>query len=104
MKTYNKLIRDNIPSIIEADGNRYKMHVASDEEYMIALKAKLREETLEFSEEPSVEELADILEVIDSLKSYYGFSDEDIEAVKSKKHSERGGFDKRLILEWVDHV
>lgn len=104
MKVYNKLIRDHIPDIIEKDGKVHKVHVANDEEYTTALKSKLLEEVREFIEEPCIGELADILEVIDSLKSYHGFSDEDIEAVKSKKYSERGGFDKRLILEWVNHV
>jgi len=33
MKTYNKLVRDNIPQIIEADGCKFDTHIATKEEY-----------------------------------------------------------------------
>ncbi|MBN2900046.1 MAG: nucleoside triphosphate pyrophosphohydrolase [Clostridia bacterium] len=99
--TYNKLVRDNIPSIIEENNKSYTTHIADEDEYRAALLMKLNEETMEFISEPCVEELADILEVIDALKHTFKIEDDEVERVKSRKRTERGGFEKRIILETV---
>ena len=39
MKTYNKLIRDKIPEIIENKGGKAEIRVLSDEEYVVCLDA-----------------------------------------------------------------
>ena len=52
MKIYNKLVRDKIPEIIEADGKLCATHILSEEEYIAALEAKLNEEVA-FSKESS---------------------------------------------------
>ncbi len=44
MKTYNKLIRDKIPEIIEKEGTAFKMRVMDDAEYKVELLKKLLEE------------------------------------------------------------
>ena len=46
-KTYNKLIRDRIPAIIDAAGKTYAVEVLSDAAYQQALAAKLVEEAKE---------------------------------------------------------
>jgi len=102
MIVYNKLIRDKIPEIIEADGKTYKVHVADQEAYKTALKAKLLEESREFLSEPSLEELADVLEIIDAIKKAFDFDEADLRRVKDEKRNLRGGFDKQLILEYVE--
>jgi predicted house-cleaning noncanonical NTP pyrophosphatase (MazG superfamily) len=99
---YNKLVRDYIPEIIESSGKTYTHHIADEAEYQSALLTKLREEADEFISTPSVEELADILEVIDAIKQYYHYEDAVIHAVKTDKAIERGGFAKRIILETVE--
>lgn len=48
MKAYNKLVRDKIPEIIEADGKTCKTKILSDEEYIAALETKLNEEVAEY--------------------------------------------------------
>jgi predicted house-cleaning noncanonical NTP pyrophosphatase (MazG superfamily) len=60
---YNKVVRDKIPEIIEADNCNLKTHIANEEEYWEKLKEKLNEEVQEFIKEDTKEELADILEV-----------------------------------------
>ena len=47
MRVYNKLVRDKIPEIIEADGKVCRTHILSNEEYIAALetqKATLEEQ------------------------------------------------------------
>ncbi len=96
---YNKLIRDKIPEIIRQRGVEPKIHIADDKEYWHKLKEKLEEEITEFNEAESIEELADILEVIDAICEYKNFKKSDLEFIKDKKADERGKFNKKIILE-----
>ncbi|KKQ87967.1 MAG: hypothetical protein UT09_C0006G0001, partial [Parcubacteria group bacterium GW2011_GWF2_38_8] len=61
MEKYNKLVRDKIPNILDAQGISYEKRVATSEEYKAELIKKLEEETKEFSEVGSPEELADVI-------------------------------------------
>lgn len=96
MESYNKLVRDNIPEILDAKGVSYEKRIADEEEYKIELLRKLNEEISEFSTEADVEELADVLEVIEALKKLPEY--ENVEEIRLRKRQERGGFDKRIIL------
>ena len=44
IKSYNKLVRDRIPDIIEASGAECKTEILSDEKYLEMIDAKLDEE------------------------------------------------------------
>ncbi len=96
MEKYNKLVRDRIPDILDEKKIYYEKRIASPEEYKEELIKKLREEIGEFSENPSAEELADIMEVLDALKKLPEY--ENAEEVRMKKREERGGFDEKIIL------
>ena len=98
---YDKLIRDNIPEIIEKSGNKYKIHIAEKKEYIEKLIEKVSEELEEFKKEPCEEEMADILEVLESLSEIYELNRQKIIKIKEKKKDERGGFTKKIILEKV---
>ena len=93
---YDKLVRDNIPDIIRKSGREPAVRTASSEEYLKKLESKLEEEIREFIENPSEEEMADILEVLTALANAHGLSWEAIEEKKKIKREERGGFEKRL--------
>lgn len=99
MAVYNKLVRDKIPEYLENKDIPFKVHIADEFEYWQKLKEKLKEEVKEFNLDESIDEMADILEVIDAIKKYKEFSDSDIDAVKEKKFVDRGGFEKRIILD-----
>lgn len=96
---HNKLVRDNIPEIIEHKGEHGVFHVAEDQEYRKKLKEKLTEEVEEFLEGHSLEELADILEIIEALAQDLNVSWSELMDIKEKKARERGSFTKRIILE-----
>jgi predicted house-cleaning noncanonical NTP pyrophosphatase (MazG superfamily) len=49
-------------------------------------------------------ELADVLEVLRALAAAQGMSWADVEAEAARKWDERGGFDQRIFLEYVDQV
>jgi predicted house-cleaning noncanonical NTP pyrophosphatase (MazG superfamily) len=97
MERFTKLVRDKIPGIMDQQGKNYEIHTASSEEYKAALIAKLGEETAEFAEAGAIEELADVLEVIESLRALPEYAE--VEQVRMKKSDERGGFKERIILQ-----
>ena len=94
----NKLVRDKIPAIIEADGQVPRVRILADEEYTAALEQKLDEEVGEFHRDKNLEELADILEVVYALTENLGCSKEQLMEVYQKKHDKRGGFRDRVYL------
>jgi len=98
---YDKLIRDKIPEIIEAKGSKAITDVLDDANYEKYLDAKLGEELKEYLEDGSVEELADMVEVVYALLDYKGISIEEFEKVRILKVEERGAFKKRLLLKEV---
>lgn len=97
-KTYNKLVRDRIPEIIEAKGDKCEIDILSDEEYLNMIDAKLDEELAEYHKDQNIEELADLLEVVHAAAIARGYTLEQLEAIRAKKAGERGGFEKRILL------
>lgn len=95
---YNKLVRDSIPEIIAAQGEKPIIRVMDDKEYIISLEKKLDEEVAEYHESKEIEELADVLEVIYALCEAKGHSVDELTKIYEKKHIERGGFSKRIFL------
>lgn len=84
-KIYNKLVRDRIPEIIEASGKTCAIEILSDERYPEMLDAKLNEELAEYQESKSLEELADLLEVIRAVVQTRGW--EELEQARREKLS-----------------
>jgi predicted house-cleaning noncanonical NTP pyrophosphatase (MazG superfamily) len=106
MRTYyNKLVRDRIPEIIAAEGRRATTHVLDLKDYRAALLAKLVEEAREAAAHASdaqlLSELADVVEVVRALVTAVGATCGGILELAADKRSSRGGFDKRIFLEYV---
>ena len=100
-RVYNKLVRDRIPEIIEAQGNSCVTEVLSNEAYLRMLDAKLDEELAEYHQDQNLEELADLLEVIFAAAEARGYTREQLEQIRAKKVEERGGFAQKLLLKEV---
>ena len=98
MTVYEKLVRDRIPDIIEANGEKPLVRILSGEEYIRALEQKLDEEAGEYHQAKNAEELADILEVVFALSDAIGYTREELMEIYQKKHDSRGGFSKRYFL------
>ena len=96
-----KLVRDKIPEIIKRSGKKPIYRTLSDAEYLEALEKKLDEEIAEFHESKSIEELADVLEVLSALRKSFGYTDDQVIDVRLAKYNERGGFSEKIFLEEV---
>ena len=102
MPTYNKLVRDLIPEVIEKTGKKFSTRILDDNEYIKELKKKSFEELQEYVEtnnnEDAIEELADVLEIIHALAEYHGATIEEVEEVRKQKAEKRGGFKEKIFL------
>lgn len=106
MIIYNKLVRDLIPEIIQADGKSCETEILDEHTYLIELKNKLSEEVSEYLEadkdDQALEELADILEIMQALAKSHGGSIETVEKIREEKAQKRGGFERRIFLKSVE--
>ncbi len=101
IKTYNKLVRDYIPEIIEASGNTCVTEILSNEQYIEMNDRKLDEELAEYHKDACLEELADLVEVIHAAVLARGYTLEQLEEVRMEKAHKRGGFQKKILLKEV---
>lgn len=103
-KIYPKLVRDNIPEIVgQKTGKEVKTRrLEDDQEYLEFLLKKVEEEAYELAHaegrEHLAEEVADVMEILDSLLELNGLAWEDIAKIKQTKAEERGGFKKRILM------
>lgn len=96
---YNKVVRDKIPEEINSrEGRKANYKVLNNEEYLKELDKKLFEEAHEFIEEHSVEELADLIEVISAIMKYRNISLNDVEKARKIKNDKKGRFDNKIYL------
>lgn len=101
IKAYHKLVRDRIPEIIEADGKTCVSATLSNEDYIALLDQKLNEELAEYQESKSLEELADLLEVMQAVVKARGWTLDELEQVRADKAAKLGGFAKKILLKEV---
>jgi predicted house-cleaning noncanonical NTP pyrophosphatase (MazG superfamily) len=105
--TYNKLVRDQVPEIIGQDGHRAVTRVLDGDGFLAELLAKLVEEAREAraaSADDLPAELADVLEVLQSAVVAAGLTWDELLAVAAGKRARRGGFSRRLFLEYVEQA
>lgn len=100
-KSYQKLVRDRIPEIIESSGRICVTEILSDEDYLKMLDAKLDEELAEYHADQNIEELADLMEVIRACAVARGYSVEELEQARAEKAAKRGGFERKILLKEV---
>ena len=98
MKIYYKLVRDNIPDIISAQGKSCDFRMLTNEEYLVALNKKLDEEVAEYHESGNIEELADLLEVIYAIAIAKKVPTKQLDSIRQNKAVERGRFNKKIML------
>lgn len=101
MKVYNKLVRDKIIDIIKDDKKECEYEVLDKSTTLSYLVKKFYEEIDEFKEEYSLEELADILEIIHGIAYNLDIDFSEVEKIREKKYLLRGGFRDRILLKKV---
>ena len=101
VKRYHKLVRDRIPDIIESSGNICVTEILSDDDYLHMVGIKLDEELAEYHKDQTVEELADLIEVIYAAAQARGYSTSQLDEIRAEKAASRGRFDNKILLKEV---
>ena len=96
-----KLVRDKIPDIIRAAGKESIIRILPQEGYLQELDRKLDEEVAEYQADKSIEEMADIVEVLFAICEARGYSIEELMQVREMKKEKRGGFKDRIY--WIEN-
>ena len=97
---YNKLVRDNIPEIIELNGEKPVVSILDDIRFKEELEKKLYEEykeVIESSGTDRLEELADMIEVVKALAKLENKTLDEVIEIANIKRNKRGSFDKKYI-------
>ena len=98
--SYQKLVRDKIPEIIERnEGRSCNYRILPEDEYLIELNMKIQEELAEYLESGDIEELVDLEEVLRAILDVKGVSYEEFNRIREDKVNKRGAFKKRIYLE-----
>ena len=97
-----KLVRDNIPEIIKSSGGAPEFRIASDEEFVTLIRAKLQEEVQELLEakkkEDILEELCDVLEVLSAISASTGLDTTELFERAKIKRNANGAFNSKYVL------
>ena len=101
-RQFGKLVRDKIPLRIESHGEQPIYLRVTTDELLHLLKCKAVEESLELFWATDriyiLEELADMLEVIESAARLCDVTLEQLSATAQQKRDERGGFEEGVVL------
>lgn len=99
---FNKLVRDFIPKKIEKKGEIVEYAVLEKDILVYELQKKLVEEALEVLDTNRrgdiVEEIADVMEVVDSIKRELSIDNKEIVNAKNRKKDKLGGFSNGVVL------
>lgn len=101
---YPKLVRDRIPEIVQAnEGVSIPTRILEDDaEYEQYLRQKIMEEAAELAAAETVnhtvEEMADLEELIDELLALKGINREQVIVAQNEKREKRGGFARRILM------
>jgi predicted house-cleaning noncanonical NTP pyrophosphatase (MazG superfamily) len=99
-----RLVRDQVPRLVHEAGHSVAFREAAGEERARFLKRKVAEEAQELLEAgpgEEREEVADLLEALESLLVERNVTRDDLKLVKEAKRRRRGGFERCFVVESV---
>jgi len=104
----DKLIRDKMADNMRSEDIIVHDRMLNDQEYLIALKKKLQEETEEIllasTPDQLAQECGDLLEVLYALIKASGLSLEQVEQARLAKKVKNGGFERKVFVSYVEHT
>lgn len=98
MAIHNKLVRDNIPSLLMQKGIIGRFKQLNLGEGILELRKKLNEEVKKYGNSYSVDDLVDIVEVCIALASKDGINEDELMNMVHTNRKERGAFNDNIYL------
>lgn len=104
-----KLVRDNINTLIQAQGHKVVTRKIDEEKLAGLIMGKYSEELAELADavksgdrKEIVEELADLRSLALSLQGLLKISDKEVNVVEENKSAKKGSFTKGTFIEYVE--
>ena len=97
-----KLVRDNIPAILDKFGVDHTRRVLEGDDLHNAFQDKLYEEWKEFWETTNEEEMADCLQVLQDTAAVFGIEWQKVKAARSAKAEDKGSFSMHIEVDFHD--
>ena len=102
---FDKIVRDKVTQLLKENNIDYKQVILTKSDLIKKFKLKLIEEADEVNEanteEDTISEIADVLEVIEGMVNALGIDYKKIKEAKERKLKRRGGFEKGVFIEYV---
>lgn len=102
---FGKLVRDYITIGIKEGGGRAVTRTLTDNEFIKELHVKLLEEFTEYTNanpEDVVNELADVYEVLDTLRDALKISESQLQEARENKTQKHGALKNRVFIDYVE--
>jgi predicted house-cleaning noncanonical NTP pyrophosphatase (MazG superfamily) len=100
-ESHDKLVRNNIPAIIEAGGRTPVTEHVSGDELREKLIEKLAEEHIELLADLNLDEISDMMEVLFGLARVVGHDEQDVMDHLHQRREERGSFSDGTYLKRI---
>lgn len=101
-----KLVRDNIPNILEKEGKTFDITVLEAEEYANGLISVLSEEMNSFKQsfeaeddELAVTKVADVMEVLFAILDLIGVEEKSFEKIRLARKQKYGSYQKKIAID-----
>lgn len=106
---YNKLIRDNVPDMINAKHEKCEVRRITDmQEFQQELFKKIKEEATSLSmtrtKEEFLDEYSDLMVVLETIIQQLGVPHEEVMAVRSENLLRKGRYKHQNFLVWSEDV
>lgn len=106
---YNKLVRDNIPDMIQAKRIQCGVSQITDEqEFQQELFKKIKEEATSLSmarsKDEFLKEYADLMMVLETIIHQLDISSDELKQARIDNHLKKGGYKKQHFLKWSEDV
>ena len=104
---FNKLVRDKLPKLYDELQQKIMFQKLTGTELLLALRQKLAEEASEVpiengSRKDIVDELSDVQQVMDDMRSLLAISDDEIATAQKRKFDKKGGFSDGIFIETIE--
>lgn len=98
MGAYNKIVRDNIPNILEKLGKKFDYEILQEEKALEALYLNLISTIYDGLDSKSLGDIVESIDLLIEIGKEYGYSEEDISNFRNKTKHEKGDFSKKIFL------
>lgn len=98
METCNKIVRNNIPNILEELGEKFDIELLDSDKGLEFLYLSLISTIYDSFENKSLDHISEAIELLMTIAKEYGYTEKNIIDQRNKINKENGDFSKKILL------